>query len=125
MQFKEKRSIYRQIADYIYTQILAGTWTDGSRIPSIRDMSIQMEVNPNTMTRAYGLLQDEGIIYNQRGIGYFTSENASELTLAMKKQEFITSRLPEMFSTMQSLKMDIEELQALFTEFKERNHENE
>ncbi len=125
MQFKEKLSIYRQIADHIYDQILTGRWVDDGRILSIRDMSIQMEVNPNTMTRAYGLLQDQGVIYNRRGIGYFTSKDASSITRGLKKKEFITSVLPEMFSNMTSLKMSIEELQELYTDFKEKNHEDE
>lgn len=118
MQFKEKQSIYKQIAGYIYEQILTGIWPDNERIPSIREMAVQMEVNPNTMTRAYSLLTDEGIIYNQRGIGYFTAENASVLALKQKRQEFIENDLPELFGTLESLSMEIGDLIPLYEQFK-------
>ncbi len=84
MQFNKDNPIYLQIKEVIYNAILTEEFKNGERIPSIRDMAMSLEVNPNTVTRAYGLLQDEGIIDNQRGIGYFTKEDAIEL---VKKQE--------------------------------------
>lgn len=103
MQFDNRNAIYLQIADYMYDQILNGTWPDGSRIPSIRDMAVQLEVNPNTVTRTYTLLQETGTLENQRGIGYFTAPDARDRVLKQKRQEFLTQELPTLFSTMEKL----------------------
>jgi len=117
MEFKEKKPIYRQIADHVSNQILDGYWEDGQRIASIRELAVSLEVNPNTVTRAYQLLQDEGIIENRRGVGYFTADNAKGLSLKLKRQEFIGNELPEVFETMQILQISIEELKALYDKF--------
>ncbi|MDC7218789.1 MAG: GntR family transcriptional regulator [Spirochaetales bacterium] len=117
MQYDNK-PIYKQIAEYLYELILNGEWPDGERIPSIRDMAVQMEVNPNTMTRTYGLLQEQGIIYNRRGIGYFTIMDAREKTSSLKKAEFIHNELPEIFKKMDNLGMDTDEILALYDKYK-------
>ncbi|HAF86725.1 MAG TPA: GntR family transcriptional regulator, partial [Sphaerochaeta sp.] len=74
MQFNNRSPIYLQIAQYIHGLITNSTWVEEERIPSVRDMAMQLEVNPNTVIRAYSMLQDEGILENQRGIGYFVAK---------------------------------------------------
>jgi DNA-binding transcriptional regulator YhcF (GntR family) len=113
MEFRQNQAIYLQIADHISERILSGTWTEGERIPSIREMSEEIEVNPNTVMRSYGYLQDLGIIYNQRGIGYFVAEDAYRKTLELKKKSFIRRELPRIFRTMDLLHLTCEDLRAL------------
>ena len=67
MEFSEPRSIYLQIADQIRDRILQGEWRDGERIPSIRELAIELGVNPNTVTRSYQALLDWGVVVNQTG----------------------------------------------------------
>lgn len=122
MQFNNTKSIYLQIADYMYDRILGGDWPDGERVPSIRDLAVHMEVNPNTVTRTYTMLQDEGTLQNKRGIGYFTSEGARSLVLDKKRKDFIGQDLPLVFDTMDRLGIscdDLFKLHQLFT--KERS----
>ena len=57
MEFKDKQSIYLQIADYVCEQIVLGQWPPGERIPSVRDLASTLEVNPNTVMRTYDFLQ--------------------------------------------------------------------
>lgn len=78
MEFNNKKSIYLQIADYFYENILRKQMNDNDRIPSVRELAIKIEVNPNTVMRTYQHLQEEQIIYNKRGIGYFIAEQAHE-----------------------------------------------
>ena len=113
MEFRQNQAIYLQIADHISERILSGTWTEGERIPSIREMSEEIEVNPNTVMRSYGYLQDLGIIYNQRGIGYFVAEDAYRKTLELKKKNFIRRDLPRIFRTMDLLHLTCKDLRAL------------
>ncbi|HRN58369.1 MAG TPA: GntR family transcriptional regulator, partial [Agriterribacter sp.] len=49
MQFKDSQSIYLQIADYVCEKILLGEWKAEQRIPSVRELAVQLEVNPNTV----------------------------------------------------------------------------
>jgi GntR family transcriptional regulator len=116
MEFRQNQAIYLQIADHIAERILSGTWSEGERIPSIREMSEEIEVNPNTVMRSYGYLQDLGIIYNQRGIGYFVAEDAYRKTLELKKKNFIRRDLPRIFRTMDLLHLTCEDLRALHEE---------
>jgi len=78
MEFRENPAIYIQIADYVSEQVLLGKWKLGEKIISIRDLAIELEVNPNTVQRAYEFLQQREIISNRRGVGYFVEEEAKE-----------------------------------------------
>ncbi len=114
MQFNKDNPIYLQIKEVIYNAILTEEFKNGERIPSIRDMAMSLEVNPNTVTRAYGLLQDEGIIDNQRGIGYFTKEDAIDLVKNKKKEEFLQHDVPLFFQTMDKLNLSIESVISIY-----------
>lgn len=116
MEFRQNQAIYLQIADHISERILSRTWKEGERIPSIREMSEAIEVNPNTVMRSYGYLQDLNIIYNQRGIGYFVAEDAYKKTLEQKKRSFIRRELPRIFRMMDLLHLTCEDLKVLYEE---------
>ncbi len=117
MQFKEKKAIYIQIADMITDNILSGRWKPERRIPSVREMAIDMEVNPNTVVRTYGYLQEKGIIKNQRGIGYFVSSEGEELAKESKRRDFIKNELPLFFKYLDLLDIDLNTVEELY-----RNH---
>ncbi len=114
----EKRPIYLQIAETFHGRILRGTWAEGERIPSIRDMAEEMEVNPNTMTRTYASLQNQGLIFNKRGIGYFVAEGARDRAVRFRKEEFMKRDLPLFFRKMDSMGVSLEELASLYSSFK-------
>jgi GntR family transcriptional regulator len=116
MEFRQNQPIYLQIADHINERILSGSWGEGGRIPSIREMSEAIEVNPNTVMRSYNYLQDLGIIYNQRGIGYFVAQGAHRKTLELKKRSFMRRELPRIFRTMDLLNLTCEDLRSLYRE---------
>jgi DNA-binding transcriptional regulator YhcF (GntR family) len=118
MEFRQNQAIYLQIADYISERILSGSWSEGERIPSIRELSEDIQVNPNTVMRSYGYLQDLEIIYNQRGIGYFVAEGAHRKTLEVKKKNFIRRELPHIFRLMDLLQLTCEDLRRLYKETK-------
>ena len=113
MEFRENQAIYLQIADHITERVLAGTWKAGERLPSIRELAEMSEVNPNTVMRSYNYLQELGIIYNQRGIGYFVAEDAYEKTLELKKRSFVRRELPRIFRLMDLLHLSCDDLQKL------------
>jgi GntR family transcriptional regulator len=121
MDFKENPAIYIQIAEYVCEQILLKKWKLGDKITSIRDLAVLMEVNPNTVQRAYDLLQQENIITNKRGIGYFTEEDAMERIMNFRREQFIENELPAFLRNMFLLKIDFKEIKTLYDQFVTEN----
>lgn len=110
MNFKNNKAIYLQIADYICENILIEKWKSDERIASVREFAVDIEVNPNTVMRTYSFLQEKGIIYNKRGIGYFISDDAYKLTLQSKKEEFYNNDFPDFMKKIKLLKIDPKDL---------------
>jgi len=117
MEFNQPKGIYQQIADQVRNRIAVGEWAEGERIPSVREMAVTLGVNPNTVTRSYQTLLDNGIIDNRRGIGYFVADKAQETIVDAMKDQFIGEELPKLFGTMRRLKIEIDELVALYQRF--------
>ena len=117
MRFDETKSIFLQIRDYVDEMILVGEYPEGERIPSVREMAGRMEVNPNTVIRSYGELQEAGLIENRRGLGYFVVTGAKERVSKSRRDEFIRRSLPGLFRSMEVLNIDFNELGRLYTEY--------
>lgn len=114
MEFRQNQAIYLQIADIICENILTESWKEGDRISSIRELSVSTEVNPNTAMRSYSYLQELGIIFNQRGIGYFVADRARDIVLELKKNNFINRELPRIFKTMDLIHLSCDDLAKLY-----------
>ena len=110
MEFSEPKGIYLQIADRIRERILRGEWKTGERIPSIRELAVELGVNPNTVTKSYQKLLDRELISNQRGRGYFVSKNAAERALHEMREEFMRGELPRIIAAMRLLGIGMEEI---------------
>jgi len=117
MKFKDNEAIYIQIADLVCENILEGKLPMGEKIPSVRDLAIQLQVNPNTVMRSYDTLQNREIIFNKRGLGFFVSENAQQIIRTGKRQSFLKIRLPELFKEMKLLEISSAELINLYQEY--------
>ncbi|MFN8258503.1 MAG: GntR family transcriptional regulator [Bacteroidales bacterium] len=111
MEFRDNQPIYMQIAEYFCENILTETWKENEKIPSVREIAMMVEVNPNTAIRAYTFLQDQGIIFNKRGIGYYVAENGYSKAMDLRKGEFFRKDVPVFFKTMNLLKLTFTDLQ--------------
>jgi len=120
MQFRETQSIYLQIADYVCEKVLLKEWPPGERIPSVRELAVELEVNPNTIMKTYEFLQQEKIIFNQRGIGFFAAHDGIEQATRYRRDWFIGRDLPQVFRSLFLLGMDPEELKPLYQQFKKQ-----
>jgi GntR family transcriptional regulator len=121
MEFQAQLAIYLQIAHQMAERIIAGEWPPGHRIPSSRDLAADIEVNPNTVMRAYAFLQDEAIIVNQRGVGFFVAEQGVEKAKALKKAIFLRELLPQLMRHMELLNISWEELQTYYFTLKQQS----
>lgn len=114
MKFKERKSIYQQIADRLCDEILQGNYNEEERIPSVREYAATVEVNANTVVRSYDQLQGQEIIYNKRGIGYFVAMGAVERIKHLRREVFLKEELPEFFGSISTLDISIEEIEKLY-----------
>ena len=130
MDFKDQQAIYLQIADYVCENILLKKWQAGEKIISIRELAVNIEVNPNTVQRAYDFLQQKEIISNKRGIGYFVEHDADKKIKSYRKDFFFEHELPAVFKNMFLLGVSLKEFGSRYKKFVERKykttiHENE
>ena len=123
MEFHQNYPIYLQIADIMCENILEGAWRPGERIPSIRELAESIEVNPNTVMRTYGYMEDQRIVHNQRGIGFFLADGAYETTRELKKRIFVSRDLPQVFKTMDLLRMGFDDLKGLYAAHRAKEKE--
>lgn len=121
MEFRDKQSIYLQIADHICEGIVQGKWREGERIPSVRELAVLMEVNPHTILRSYDFLLNKEIIFNKRGLGYSASCSAKALIGAYRRQRFLEKELPIFFSSLVLLNISIEDIKVRYNEFLAKN----
>lgn len=125
IEFKDNQAIYLQIADHFVENILQEKWKSGEKIPSIRDTAVEFEVNPNTTLRTFSYLQDKGIIFNKRGLGYFIADDGYEKTRALKKEQFIEEELPALFRSMELLGISFSDLKNYYAKFNQNGHQDE
>lgn len=110
MKFKEQKAIYEQIIDRICDELMNDVYPEGGRIISVREYAAAIQVNPNTVMRAYDWLQGEGIITLQRGVGYFVGKGAKRIIRKRMLGEFRKEYLPELISRINTLGITPEQL---------------
>jgi len=118
MDFRKQKPIYLQIADWLMEQVLDGKLAEDERVPSVRDVAMQMGVNPNTVVRTFDYLQQQEIIVNRRGVGYFVCSDARKRILAEQRREFLEEDLPIIKQKMQILGLTQDDLKKHDTESK-------
>ncbi len=120
MEFNNTQAIYLQIADHVCDQVQLQHWPPEGKVPSVRELAVTLEVNPNTVMRSYDYLQQQGIIYTKRGLGYYVSEDAIRKITALRREQFLQEELPQFFKKMFLLSIELDELKARFEKFKSR-----
>ena len=96
VDFSSGVHVYKQIINTIYTAIGNGELREGDKLPTIKELAEQLEVNPNTIAKSYRELELKGVIASKRGNGSFISANQSNaITLTDEEKE---TRLNNLFS---------------------------
>jgi Predicted transcriptional regulators len=97
-ELKSDRPIYTQLIEQIELMIVSGVYPPGSKLPSVRDMAQEAEVNPNTMQRALVRLEEDGLINTHRTSGRSITEDATMIERAKTKlaQEQVSEFLEKM-----------------------------
>ena len=109
------RPIYGQIADRMKFAVAAGVLRPGDLVPSVRELSKQLVVNPNTVARAYRDLQTEGLLESVRGMGMQVADGAVERCRSARR-EMVRQRLRQAIEEARQSKMDPAEIEAILRE---------
>ena len=117
MIFRDNLSIYQQIAECICDEILDNKFPPGERIPSIREYAALVEVNANTVVRSYEWLQQQEIIFNKRGIGYYVSPEGKHRIKEIRRKRFFSDELPLFFNRLSTLDISVAEIDAQYAEY--------
>lgn len=89
IDYKDRRPIYEQVVERFKELILKGALEPDSQLPSVRNLAMDLSINPNTIQRAYGELEREGYIYSVKGKGSFISVN--DRLIQCRKEEIYIS----------------------------------
>ena len=100
--------VYLQLIEQTERLILSGVLPSGAQIPSVRSLSIELSVNPNTIQRAYLELEKRGTTYSIQGKGSFINEDFERLTSA--KKEILLTEVDSLVEQAITLEMKEEEL---------------
>ena len=75
LDYQDRRPLYEQVEEKFRNLILMGVLEPGSRMPSVRQLAMELSINPNTIQRAYMQLEQEGLIYPVKGTGNFIADS--------------------------------------------------
>lgn len=114
MEYNDSKPIYLQLADRLMNDVEQDASLCGQRIPSVRDFAAQSGVNANTVMRTYTWLQQKQIITNKRGIGYYYSEEASEIVLKERRETFLTKEIGYFIERLEALNITLEEFEEYY-----------
>ena len=106
---RDPRPIYAQITDHYREQITLGILRSGERLPSVRELAVELSINPNTIQRAYRQLELEGWIATVPGKGCFVTGSALALE---RERERLLKAYDEAAAALLALGMTAEELAA-------------
>lgn len=118
--FSADTPIYLQLIRQIEERIIAGIFPPGSRLPAVRELAAEAEVNPNTMQRAMAELEREGLVYSQRTAGRFVTEDLE--TVAQIKRKLAWDEIHVFLTAMNRLGYTQEDLPELLRQFSAENH---
>jgi GntR family transcriptional regulator len=107
--------IYEQVMRRVKFAIAKGLLTPGELVPSVREMAKQAAINPNTVARAYGKLQDEGVLELRRGTGLAVTEAAPDLC-RRDRIDLIRGRLRGVLDEASQSGLDETHVEELVTE---------
>ena len=103
--FNDTQPIFIQIRQRIIEMILKRTAREGEVLPSVRQISADLSVNPLTVTKAYQSLVDIGVVESRRGMGMYVNTGARDLLLAHERKKFLDEDWPRIVAQFKALEL--------------------
>jgi GntR family transcriptional regulator len=108
--WNDTQPIFVQIRQRLIEMILKGTIPEGEALPSVRQIAMDLSVNPLTATKAYEALVDLGIVEKRRGMGMYVADGARKMLLAHEREKFLAEEWPRIQAQIESLELDVSDL---------------
>lgn len=115
--FRNDQPIYSQLTQRLTEAIVSGIYAPGEKLPSVRDLAVEVGVNPNTVQRALSELEREGLVFSQRTAGRFVTENENMIVNA--KLRIADERVGTFLRSMKTLGCNKQEVISLIEGAKE------
>ncbi len=106
----DDQPIYRQLKDKVVAAIMDGVLPEGEALPSVRNVAMDLQINPITASKAYQELVMEGFVEKRRGLGMFVIEGARAKVLKAERTRFIEEEWPRVLETIRRLGFNADEL---------------
>lgn len=104
IEFENYRPIYIQIIEEIKIKIISGQYSIGEQLPAVRTLALDYKVNPNTVQRAYSILEEEGLVYADSTNGRFVTNN--ENLIKDLKEKIAKEKIELFINNMNDLGID-------------------
>ena len=108
--WNDKDPIYRQLRDRMVEMILEGVFAEGEAMPSVRQVSSDLRINPITVSKAYQILVDDQLVEKRRGLGMYVTEGARKRLMGQERERFLTEEWPLVLERIERLGLSVEEL---------------
>ena len=106
----DNQPIYWQLREHTVSAILDGTLKEGEPLPSVRQVAVDFQINPLTVSKAYQSLADDELVKKQRGVGMFVVEGARDRLMQSEREHFLAEEWPRIAKRIQKLGLDRDEL---------------
>ena len=109
-QWNETQPIFLQIRQQLVEMILNGSILNGEAMPSVRQIAMDLSVNPLTVTKAYQSLVDLEVVTKKRGLGMFVENDARTILLSHERSKFLAEEWPRIRAQIETLELDQKDL---------------
>lgn len=106
----DNQPIYWQLREQTVSAILDGSLKEGEPLPSVRQVAVDFQINPLTVSKAYQSLVDDGLVEKRRGVGMFVVEGARQRLTQSEREHFLAEEWPRIAQRIQKLGLDPAEL---------------
>ena len=110
ISWNDKDPIYRQLHDRLVEMILEGIYGNGDSLPSVRQISADHRINPITVSKAFQLLVEAGVVEKKRGLGMYVMIGAREKLAQDERKLFLTEEWPRLLAKIERLGLSVDEL---------------
>ncbi len=109
-RWDDNQPIYWQLRERTVAAILDGTLAEGQALPSVRQVAVDFQVNPLTVSKAYQSLTDDRLVEKRRGVGLFVRQGARQQLLDSERTHFLKDEWPRLAEKIRQLGLSLEDL---------------
>ncbi|MFM1897709.1 MAG: hypothetical protein RLZZ385_2783 [Pseudomonadota bacterium] len=110
INWNDKEPIYQQLRDRLMELILDEVLLEGEALPSVRQIASEQRINPITVSKAFQMLVDEGLVEKRRGLGMYVVTGARAKLREHEKQKFLSREWPAIMERIARLDLDVDQL---------------